>query len=164
MLCTENKPEADLDSYIIYDENICGNVMSGRSPHIEKTAPTKMMLKSYTCLSLLLSSVSMTKLEVLSRAKTQRTQRKHFTYWHLLSFLGAKNIVYCFLCWETFVLWLIHLYTRVSTKFYSNQYPYSENIWINCKGFQSPEVCYFETGNLFSHRLILKKLCFQPPN
>ena len=43
MLCTENKPEVDLDSYIIYDEAICGNVMSGRSPHIEKTAPTKML-------------------------------------------------------------------------------------------------------------------------
>ena len=78
-------------------------------------------------------------------------------------FLGARSIIFCFLCWETVVLWWNHLYSGVSTDCYLNQYPYFGNIEINCKGVQSPEIFHFETWNLFSHQFWLKKLCFQKP-
>ena len=76
------------------------------------------------------------------------------------SFLGERSIIFCFLCSETVVLWWKHLYSSVSADCYLNQYPYFENIQINCKGVQSPEMFHFETWNLFSHQFWLKKTVF----
>ena len=68
------------------------------------------------------------------------------------SFLGARDIIFCFLFWETAVLWQNHLYSGVSTDFYLNQYSYFGNTEINSKGVQRPEISHFETWNLFSHQ------------
>ena len=54
---------------------------------------------------------------------------------------------------DPFVFWR-------STKFYLNQFSYFGNILINFKDVQSPEIILFETLNLFSHQLRLKKTAF----
>ena len=75
------------------------------------------------------------------------------------SFLGARSIIFCFFCWESVVLWYIHLHSGVSTKFYLNQYPYLGNIQLICKGVRSRKfviskheifsVINFDLKNLF---------------
>ena len=81
----------------------------------------------------------------------------------LFLFSVRDKIIYCFLCWETVLLWYVHLYPGVFTNYYWNQESYFGNIRMNCKGVQSLEICHFETWNLFSQQFWVEKLRFQPP-
>ena len=114
-----------LDPKIIYYVALCDNKMSWYHFLLTKQPQLRWWRNSRYCLSrMLISSVSMIKLKKWGKRKSRRTLHtgtlhtgyQHFTYWYLLSFLGARNVIYCFLCWETVVFWYIHFYSGVSTK------------------------------------------------
>ena len=83
MFCIQNKKKQRRisDPQIIYDGALCGNIMSGSHFVLTKQLQLRWWMNR--------RAVSIC---------------YYFTYWYLLSFLGARNIIYCFLCWETVVL------------------------------------------------------------
>ena len=91
------------DPHIIYDEALCGNIMSG-SHYI----PWKQHQYKW-CRNRRPASVFCYLQFPWQNWKHCGRQRhrwlRHFSYWYLLSFFGARNITYCLLCWETVALW-----------------------------------------------------------
>ena len=122
------------DPHIIYDGALCDSIMSGS--HYVLTEQLQLrwywnQRPAFVCYCLQFPCWNWKH----GGGQTSRGL-KHFIFWYFFSFLKARNIIYCFLCWQTVVLGEIHLYADVCTKFYLNKYFYFGNIRINCTNTQ----------------------------
>ena len=148
----KKKPEAISDPQIIYDGALCDNIISGSHFALTKQLQLRWCRNrkaASVCHLLLLLFIPHEKIGNMGEEKNSEDPSISRIGTFFL-FSVRRKTIYCFLCWETVLLWYIRLYSGVSTKCYLNQWYYFGNIRINCKGPQSLEICHFERWNLCS--------------
>ena len=117
-----------------------------------------MMWESQTFLCMLLSSVSMRKLEALRRTRTQRTQAFHilvvpsFRFWCEKYDLLLRVLKNGFSLIDSFVYQRVY---KVLFESISLFWKYSDKL----KGFQKPGICHFDIKS-FQSPIIIKETAF----
>ena len=117
-----------------------------------------MMWESQTFLCMLLSSVSMRKLEALRRTRTQRTQAFHilvvpsFHFWCEKYDLLLRVLKNGFSLIDSFVYQRVY---KVLFESISLFWKYSDKL----KGFQKPGICHFDIKS-FQSPIIIKETAF----